>query len=74
MTIPLPEPAGIIVVGTQALRAFTADQMRAAILAEREGCAKVCDVMAHNYAGSAAKGYTASDIIAMCAAAIRKGE
>lgn len=41
MTIPLPEPAGVIVVGTQALRGFTADQMRAAILAERERCAAI---------------------------------
>jgi hypothetical protein len=28
-TDPLPEPAGVIIVGTQALRAFTADQMHA---------------------------------------------
>ena len=37
---PLPEPAGVIVVNTQALRAFTADQMRAfaaaAVAEERE--------------------------------------
>lgn len=27
--VPLPEPVGIVVVGTQALRAFTADQLLA---------------------------------------------
>ena len=32
---PLPEPEGVIVVGTQALRAFTAAQMQAYALAER---------------------------------------
>jgi hypothetical protein len=48
MELPeLPEPAGIIVVGSQALRAFTADQMHAyakayaaaAVEAEREAIA-----------------------------------
>lgn len=32
---PLPEPEGVIVVGTQALRGFTADQMRAYALQAR---------------------------------------
>ena len=32
---PLPEPEGVIVVGTQALRAFTAYQMRAYALQSR---------------------------------------
>lgn len=32
---PMPEPEGVIVVGTQALRGFTADQMRAYALQAR---------------------------------------
>ena len=43
----------------------TADQLRAAVLAERERCAKVCDDLYYSQ-GNAASGLT-------CAAAIRKG-
>lgn len=49
----LPEPAGVIIVGTQALRAFTADQMRAfyaaGVAAERERAAKICDEIEQRY-------------------------
>lgn len=35
LLLPLPEPKGVIVVGTQALRGFTADQMHAYALQVR---------------------------------------
>jgi hypothetical protein len=49
----MPEPAGVIVVGTQALRAFTAEQMRAygearAAEARREALEEAASV-AENY-------------------------
>lgn len=44
---PLPEPEGVIIVNTQALRGFTADQMReyalAAVAAERAACARLIE-------------------------------
>lgn len=43
---PLPEPQDVIIVGTQAMRAFTADQMRAyraeGVAAERE---RLCEAL-----------------------------
>jgi hypothetical protein len=46
--LPLPEPDGVIVVGTQAMRAFTAEQMHAyaaaAVAAERERIAAMLDM------------------------------
>jgi hypothetical protein len=73
---PLPEPITVINTGMQALRGFSAEQMRAyalaAVLEEREACAKVCDdkerrkweIFAH---GGQVEGIGPLD----CAAAIR---
>ena len=75
--VPLPEPVGIVVVGTQALRAFTADQLREygrqCAQAERERCAQVCDEISRvagdeKYSHSATVRYEGGPIFA---AAIR---
>ena len=70
---PLPEPAGVIVVGTQALRAFTAEQVQAvaleAVRMERESIAALCE--REEEAHRMFKNHQAAYVLDQLAAAIR---
>ena len=66
--VKMPEPAVVCDCGGNY---YTADQLRAAVLAERERCAKVCDFMAK--LGAEDRMHGAVVVATELAAAIRKG-